>query len=68
MSENDGNGLKMAKSRLVARGFQERVGDEAVDAPTATRDSLRVAAHVAVHKGWTLRSIDIKCAFLQSAE
>ena len=61
-----GDGIKMAKARLVARGFQEDVSDEAVDAPTASPESLRLACVMGVQHGWTLQSIDVKTAFLQA--
>ena len=60
------DGLKMAKARLVARGFQEDVTDEAVDAPTATKESLRLACHLVAQNRWSLQSIDVKTAFLQA--
>ncbi len=60
-------GLRIAKSRLVAKGFQETLDqDEAVDAPTATREGTRLVAFSAVQRGWKLGSIDIKTAFLQA--
>ena len=54
------------KARLVARGFEEDNQDEIVkESPTCSKDSLRIISARTAQKGWDLRSIDIKTAFLQ---
>ena len=39
-----------AKARLVTKGFQEEVGDDAVDASTVTRSGVRMMLVVAVRR------------------
>jgi hypothetical protein len=56
----------VVKARLVALGFQEDISDEAVDAPTGTKEGLRLLMFIAVQKGWTLHQRDATRAFLQS--
>ena len=58
--------VQVPKARLVARGFQEDVTDELTDAPTATKEALRLVAFLAAQKKWSIASIDIRTAFLQS--
>ena len=61
--------MRMAKARLVAKGFQERIDpDEAIDAPTATREGVRLVAFIAAQHQWRIGSIDVKTAFLQADE
>lgn len=61
--------VRMPKARLVAKGFQEQVNpEESIDAPTATREGVRLVAFTAAQNGWRLGSIDIKTAFLQANE
>ena len=58
--------MRMAKARLVAKGFQERIDpDEAIDAPTATREGVRLVAFIAAQHQWRIGS---KTAFLQADE
>ena len=53
--------MRMAKARLVAKGFQERIDpDEAIDAPTATREGVRLVAFIAAQHQWRIGSIDVK--------
>lgn len=60
----DGNPL--IKARLVARGFEEKLGNEfRKDSPTCTKDSLRITLSLVPSFGWKCNSIDIKAAFLQ---
>ena len=58
--------FEIPKARLVAKGFQEDVTEEAIDAPTATKESTRLIAFLAVQKRWKIASYDVKTAFLQS--
>ena len=52
------------KARLVARGFEESEKLER-DSPTVKKSTMRLMIVTAVSKGWTLKSSDIRCAFLQ---
>ena len=55
------------KARLVAKGFQESEPVRA-DSPTIGKSITRLALSIAASKGWTIKSTDIKSAFLQSDE
>ena len=59
------HGEKLAKARLVARGFQEDSGILEKTSPTCRKDSIRVLLTISASFGWKLRVIDIKTAFLQ---
>ena len=53
------------KARLVARGFQEK--EELVtDSPTIGKPITRICFSVASSRSWSLKTTDIKSAFLQS--
>ena len=59
------NNKPSTKARLCIRGFEE----DAIlrrDSPTAMKESVRFALGIAASKGWRLRSLDVKTAFLQS--
>ena len=53
------------KARLVARGFEESQYLQ-TDAPTADKTSQRLFLSIAAMRTWTIQSLDIKAAFLQS--
>ena len=53
------------KGRLVARGFQETSPPQS-DSPTMRRESLKLLLAVAANEGFSLRSVDIRAAFLQA--
>ena len=55
------------KARLVARGFEEEFR-ERKDSPTCTRESLRMIFAVSSSMQWTINSMGISSAFLQSNE
>ena len=55
--------LQKTKARLVARGYQEPVNDESVDAPTATKEGSRLVAAIAAARGWRLGSDDVQGRF-----
>ena len=59
------DGKRIVKSRLVARGFQEK--DESIrsDSPCTAKESVRLLLIVASHKILKTSTIDIKSAFLQ---
>ena len=49
----------------MARGFEEDSSEIKKDAPTVRRENLRLLCSIAMSKGWTINSVDIKSAFLQ---
>ena len=53
------------KARLVARGFQEHE-EMRVDSLTVGKSVSRICLTMAASKGWKIKTIDIKSAFLQS--
>ena len=54
------------KARLCARGDREPDVDQIrTDAPTASKDSIRILLSVAASKGWKISSLDFKNAFVQ---
>ena len=53
------------KARLVALCFQE-MREPQSDIPTALKESSKLFYLVAVNKGFALKSVDIRAAFLQS--
>ena len=57
-------------ARLVALGYQETVGSDPVDAPTASRLSFKAIALLTAGAGnnWPLLSIDFKRAFFQARD
>ena len=55
---------KKVKARLVCRGFEELVKVQA-DSPTASKETLHMLLAIAATKGWTIKSGDIKNAYLQ---
>lgn len=57
------------KARFVAKGFAQQlhVHYEAVWAPTAHYSTLRVLFSLAVQFDFTIRHVDIKCAFLNGS-
>ena len=52
------------KARLVARGFEEKE-DMKVDSPTGSKECMKMLIAITASKKWTMKSIDIKAAFLQ---
>ena len=57
------------RARLVVKGFQESLGEgEVTDAPTASREGMRMVAFKAAQEGWDIVSLDVRAAFLQSDE
>ena len=53
----------MVRAWLVCRGFQEQL-----DSPTGSKDALRILLAIAASKGWTIKSDNIKNAYLQGEE
>ena len=58
------NGEHDVKARLVLKGYEEEANFR-TDAPTCMRESVRIAFSIIASKGWVMRSIDFKTAFLQ---
>ena len=58
------DGKYTMKARLCARGFEE---DQffRTDSPTCSREGIRITLATIASNGWTLRSMDVKTAFLQ---
>lgn len=65
ITEKIKDGEPVIKARLVARGFEEDLGDNRTDSPTCTKESLRMTMCLIAAEGWECRTIDIKAAFLQ---
>jgi hypothetical protein len=59
-------GTKIAKARLVALGYEEDVTNEPVDAPTGTKEGMRIVMFMCVQRGWEIKQRDATRAFLQS--
>ena len=56
------------KARLCARGFEEDKSEIRSDSPTASKETIRFALTIASSLSWTIQSLDVKTAFLQSFE
>ena len=57
----------MTNARLVVRGYEEEEKSRS-DSPTCSKDNIRIFLCLAVAKGWTVCSLDVKAAFLQGKE
>ena len=55
----------ITKARLVARGYEEEKHNIRSDSPTCMKNSVRMLLAIASGKGWKIRSLDVKAAFLQ---
>ena len=66
-TDDRGNGIK-PKSRMVARAFDQIHNVDASEtfAPTPSAASVKIAVAVANEKGWLLRHLDVKQAFIQA--
>ena len=62
------NGKRVVKSRLVARGFEEKQGSLLTDSATCAKESLKILLTILASKKWQCQSIDIKSAFLQGKD
>jgi len=63
------DGTTRVKSRLVIRGCEMPPEDRPrSDSPCAGRDSLKVTLAISATKGWDIKLVDVKNAFLQSHE
>ena len=66
-TDDRGNVIK-SKSRMVERGFGQihNVDFSETFAPTPSAASVKIAVAVANEKGWLLRHLDVKQAFIQA--
>ena len=55
----------VTKARLVVRGYEETGQDIRSDSPTCMKENVRMLLAIAVARGWTINSLDVKAAFLQ---
>ena len=56
---------KQTKARLVTRGFQEEIKPQS-DSPTASKESIEIMIAIAANSKFSLASMDIRAAVLQS--
>lgn len=63
ITNKDGN----ARARLVARGFEEH-SFIPKDSPTIGKGSIKILLTVAASRNWTVKTTDIKSAFLQGKQ
>ena len=56
------------KARLAVRGFEEKDLEIPRDSPTVGKGAMRLLISIAVLKNWSLKTTDIKSAFLQGKE
>ena len=56
------------KTRLVCRGYEENSESLRTDSPTLTKESMRLLSCIAMSRGWTCKSLDVRAAFLQGFE
>ena len=47
------------------RGFEEKKIEGRTEAPTCSREGLKLCLSVIRREGWKVRSIDVKTAYLQ---
>ena len=62
VTEKVKEGETILKARLVARGFEEDTLDLQKDAPTCSKEAVRIALALASVNGWKCHTMDIKAA------
>ena len=62
----DKNG--QTKARLVVRGFEEKDMEIQKDSPTVGKGAMRLFISITARENWTVKTTDIKSAFLQGKE
>ena len=68
VTEKIKEGQRLVKARLVAKGFQEKNSEIRTDSHTCMKENLRVLLMLSATYKWTIKSIDIKCAYLPGRE
>src|SRR3954462_11280757 len=58
--------IERYKARLVAKGFKQRYGIDYEDtfSPIVKASTIRTVLSISISKGWSLRQLDVKNAFL----
>ena len=64
VTNKDGN----TKARLVVRGFEEKDLEIPRDSPTVGKGAMRLFLSIAAIEEWTVKTTDIRSAFLQGKE
>ena len=55
----------MCKAKLVARGFEEYNKKLETEASTCSPETLKLCIAKILQKGWIVKTIDVKTAYLQ---
>ena len=61
------NGEHGVKARLTVRGDQEDTANVRKDSPTVRKGNIKIFCAVAAKEGWSIKTNDVTCAFLQGA-
>ena len=61
------NGEHGVKARLTVRGDQEDTSNVRKDSPTIRKGNIKIFCAVAAKEGWSIKTNDVTCAFLQGA-
>ena len=59
------DGVLVIKARLVVRGFEENTQNMQKDAPTCSREAIRLLVTIASAMHWDCHAIDVKSAYVQ---